>query len=331
MRNSLAGLRCVAVVLGALGAGALAGLLGIGAGTLTVCPSGCQFSKIQDAINAAQAGDTIEIKAGVYEENLTITKSLKLIGEDRDRVTVKGAQAGKSGMAISGDIEVTLEGLTVAETILASPKNFQEDGVRVTRTAKLTVNKVRFLKNGDSGLELRDKSQAIVTDSEFLGNGNNGIGLFDSAQVTITRSKISGNGSGLADNFNNGLSAVGRTKVTLQESEVSGNTNEGVFLGGETEAQLIKNRIFANNMNGVILLDVVMVELKENQIKDNKFWGVTEVLTQCGFGDDLFDGQVTGEDNEITNNGSGLSDALKQQGDGTGDVCPKELEILKKK
>lgn len=326
MRSRVTGVLLITLV------GALSGLVGVGAqGTLTVCPSGCQFSKIQDAINAAQPGDTIEIKAGTYEENLTINKGLKLIGEDRDKVTIKGATAGKPGIAISGDIEVTLEGLTVAETILASPKNFQEDGVRVTRSVKLTVKQARLFKNGDSGLELRDRSQATVTDSEFIGNGNNGIGLFDAAQIIVTNSKILQNGSGLADNFNNGLSAVGRNKVTLQESVISGNTNEGVFLGEETEATLIKNQITQNKMNGVIVLDAVTVELKENQIRENNFWGVTEVLTQCGFSEDRFDGTVTGENNEITGNGQGLPDALKQQGDGTGDVCSKELESLKKK
>lgn len=329
MRSCVTRLRCAALV--AVAVGAFSGLIGVSVGTLTVCPSGCQFSKIQDAINAAQPGDTIEIKTGTYEENLTVNKSLQLIGEDRDKVTIKGAQAGKPGIAISGDIEVTLEGLTVAETILASPKTFQEDGVRVTRSVKLTVTKARFLKNGDSGLELRDRSQATVTDSEFIGNGNNGIGLFDSAQITVTKSKIFGNGSGLADNFNNGLSAVGRNTVTLQESTISGNTNDGVFLGGDAEAKLLNNQIVENKMNGVLLLDFVTVELKGNQIQHNNFWGVTEVLVDCGFGEDRFDGTVTGEENEIAANGQGLPDALKQQGDGTGDVCPKELEFLKKK
>lgn len=326
MRSRVTGLLVVFVAVGAF-----SGLIGVGAGTLTVCPSGCQFSKIQDALNAAQPGDTIEIKAGTYEENLTVNKSVKLIGEDRDTVTIKGAQAGRPGIAISGDIEVTLEGLTVAETILASPKNFQEDGVRVTRSVKLTVTKARLLKNGDSGLELRDRSQATVTDSEFIGNGNNGIGLFDAAQITVTKSKISENGSGLADNFNNGLSAFGRNKVTLQESVVSGNTNEGVFLGDETEATLINTQIVENKMNGVVLLDVVTVQLQGNQIQRNNLWGVTEVLVDCGFSEDRFDGTVTGGENEIAQNGQGLPDALKQQGDGTGDVCPKELESLKKK
>ena len=332
MKGNLLGYKVVFLAVLVLGLEVLSSSVGAGAGTLSVCPTGCQFSKIQDAINTAQPGDTIEIKAGTYEENLTINSSLTLVGEDRDKVTLKGAQEGKGGITISGGdgVEVTLSGITIAETKLASPKNFLEDGLRVLRSAKLTLSKARLSKNGDSGLELRDRAQAIITDSEFIGNGNNGIGLFDSAQVTISRSKIAQNGSGLAQNFNNGLSAVGRNKLTLQESEISGNTNEGIFLAEETTAQIVKNQVLSNKMNGVVLLDSATVELKENRIQDNTFWGVTEVLIQCSFGDDSFSGQVTGEKNEILGNGKGLTEQQKQSGDGAGNVCPKELEKLKK-
>ncbi len=50
---------------------------------ITVCPQGppaCQFSKIQEAINAAADGAIIMIGPGIYTENITITKSLTLQG-----------------------------------------------------------------------------------------------------------------------------------------------------------------------------------------------------------------------------------------------------------
>jgi hypothetical protein len=60
MPKSRANLLAIAAAL------SVAGLVGFSArpGTLTVCPSGCQFSRIQDAINAAQPGDTIESQGG---------------------------------------------------------------------------------------------------------------------------------------------------------------------------------------------------------------------------------------------------------------------------
>ncbi|MDH7504895.1 MAG: hypothetical protein QHH25_01970, partial [Candidatus Acetothermia bacterium] len=47
---------------------------------LTVCPSGCQFAKLQEAIEAASEGDSIQIGAGIYRENLVIRKRVTLTG-----------------------------------------------------------------------------------------------------------------------------------------------------------------------------------------------------------------------------------------------------------
>ncbi len=48
------------------------------AATLDVCPSGCLYFRIQDAINAASPGDTIAIGSGVYAENVVVDKPLTL-------------------------------------------------------------------------------------------------------------------------------------------------------------------------------------------------------------------------------------------------------------
>src|SRR4030042_2099425 len=48
------------------------------------------YAKLQDAINAANEGDTIFVKKGTYEEQiLQITKTLSLIGEDTNNTVIK--------------------------------------------------------------------------------------------------------------------------------------------------------------------------------------------------------------------------------------------------
>ncbi len=66
------------------------GMVGLRADTLTVCPEGCAFAPIQEALERANPGDTIRIEPGTYEENLLIAKKqLVLRGADPQRVIIR--------------------------------------------------------------------------------------------------------------------------------------------------------------------------------------------------------------------------------------------------
>jgi hypothetical protein len=80
----------VATVAAVLAAGV--GLTAARAGsTLNVC-SGCTYTTVQAAVNAATAGDTIVVAAGTYAESVSVDKSL----------TIQGAQAGNDARTRSG-------------------------------------------------------------------------------------------------------------------------------------------------------------------------------------------------------------------------------------
>ena len=54
--------------------------VGCAANTYTVCLSGCDYTSIQEAVNAAQPGDIIEVQSGTYYENVVVNNSLTLKG-----------------------------------------------------------------------------------------------------------------------------------------------------------------------------------------------------------------------------------------------------------
>lgn len=65
-------------------------------GTTRKVPS-FEYPTIQSAVDAAVNGDTIEVSAGTYTENVIITgKSISLIGEDPQETVIRNGQY-KSG------------------------------------------------------------------------------------------------------------------------------------------------------------------------------------------------------------------------------------------
>jgi hypothetical protein len=95
-------------------------------GTLTVCSSGGQYSTIQAAINAAGPGDTINVCAGTYAENLDVTQSVTINGAGQGQTIIEPATSNPGtgcgdGSAIDcredvmrvGANNVTIQNLTV--------------------------------------------------------------------------------------------------------------------------------------------------------------------------------------------------------------------------
>ncbi len=83
--------------------------------TITVGPSGCDYTTIQAAITAATAGDTINVAAGTYvESNIAITKALTIQGGGATRDDVVIVPAAEDGNANSAFGTSAQNGLIVA-------------------------------------------------------------------------------------------------------------------------------------------------------------------------------------------------------------------------
>src|ERR1700749_806089 len=90
MRNLGRTARCPGGMISALATLALLGSVAASAATLKVCPHGCTYSQISDAVAAAHNGDTVSSASGVYHGGFTIDKDLSLDGAGAGRTIVSG-------------------------------------------------------------------------------------------------------------------------------------------------------------------------------------------------------------------------------------------------
>ncbi len=199
----------VMAVMGALPSRASMAL----AATLTVCPSGCPYTVIQDAVNAAMDGDTVQVGAGTYTQTVTISKSLTLAGAGAGQTIIDGNNYTQHAplVAITGTAgQVTLSGLTLQHGFGGG-----------------------LLNNGRPGLDAaRVVSSAIVANVNFAGPGFTGYGGGidnEGGALTVISSTVAGN---TAASNGGGLENGGAARLALVASTVSGNTTSGGGAGG---------------------------------------------------------------------------------------------------
>ncbi|MBN1324197.1 MAG: right-handed parallel beta-helix repeat-containing protein [Methanotrichaceae archaeon] len=128
-----------------------------------VCPEGdCAYRSIQEAVDAATAGDTIRVSSGTYSENVVIGKGLTLIGVDtgEGRPVVDASFRG-SAITLAAD-GITVEGFAAT--------NAMESGIKVASNDNVIVDNV-VDNNLEHGIYLYQASNNTVRDSNANENG----------------------------------------------------------------------------------------------------------------------------------------------------------------
>jgi parallel beta-helix repeat protein len=93
------------------------------AAAITVCASGCNYTTIQEAIDAASPGDTINVGAGIYAGQINVNKSVTILGDPGDASPGPGPSApiidggsapGDAFLLANGVSNVTIQGFEIA-------------------------------------------------------------------------------------------------------------------------------------------------------------------------------------------------------------------------
>ena len=257
------------------------------AATLTVGPA-AQFQSIQSAVNHAQPGDVIEVRAGTYDENLLIDKQLSLVGIDRPVVRGKGTGSVVIVTADScvfrgfriehsgGDLQSEDSGILLKSSNNRIEQNELTDvlyGIYFYRSHAnvIRANTIRGRKEIDSG------------------ERGAGLHLWDSPDNIIEDNTISDMRDGLYIQSCNG-NQIRRNRVS--------NLRYGLHYMF-SDKNIFEDNFFANNVAGAAIMYSNHIEFRRNAFVHNRGFSSFGILFQeCN--------ELIAEDNFIIDNATGI-------------------------
>ncbi len=260
-------------------------------GVLTVGAMG-QFATIQEAVDAAKAGDTIKILAGTYRENIAVSKSIAIIGSSKEEVTIIAESESSPVLFVRGVDDFVVDSVSFQSG--GSVINFSRSSGQVIN-CNIAGGRFGISFSGD-GRTLRVADSYItslmgVGNDEYLSTRLVGIYAYGEATLIVENTVIERTGTGV--NFSNGLNYI------VKNSTFNGNT-VGVSLSGTSTGSLIGNKITGNVDNGVLANITSTATLTDNVFFNNVRHGLDLYLrdcTDCGCGGTTFRGTVVGSGN----------------------------------
>jgi hypothetical protein len=265
-----------------------------------VCSSGCPYSTIQAAVDAASSGDLIKVAEGNYtdiheRDGITqvvyISKSLTIQGgftssnwilpDPENNPTILDAQDQGRGVYIAGEINVMLEGFQIRNGDGLAGGYWGNDtggGIYIiTATAMISDNEI-YSNYAESGggiyvynAQITLSGNTIYTNSAAGNSG--GVFLYQSSG-TITGNTIRDN---LAGN-DGGMGVSNSDHVTIEDNLFEANTGTDEVGGLEIDVSewitITGNTIISNTGydvgGGVFILESNDINLIDNQIIDNQ-------------------------------------------------------------
>jgi parallel beta-helix repeat protein len=206
--------------------------------------SGNGYSKVQDAIDAASEGDTIEVHSGTYYEHITVNKKLTLMGMD----TGNGRpilDAGGSGTSL----ELNANGISLTGFVIRNAGSVYPDAGLAVSSSENSITSNDVIDNAWYGICIKGSNNEL-TGNTISGNKVYGLVLMGSSYNSIYDNKIRNNGH--ESNSGGGIALHdSSTGNTIRNNEVSQNIPDGISIYDSNNNIINENEVKKNSWNGI--------------------------------------------------------------------------------
>jgi hypothetical protein len=223
--------------------------------SVTDITTGQSFATIQAAVDGANAGDTLLADPGVYDEDVTVAKSLNIEGAEHG--VDPGSRPGSVGSFVGTAAgawnitaaNVTIDGFNVVPGNATGPQ--PGPGIQLAPS----TSGIRILNTEFSGYRVAislasdGTSPDLIQHNLFVGQGNDnpahGIGIEatgDAINATIDNNVFAGNADG-AIKMVNGSAVESYITISNNQFVATERFQDGITLAGVDNVQIIGNTI----------------------------------------------------------------------------------------